>query len=525
MILALLVGIVSGIVVDETTGAGVRKAEVMLVSGRQSQAAMTDSEGKFKFDAVAPGKYQVQVSKTGFEFREGRGPGSKSVIEIGQGGGETGLRYVLRPLGLVTGRVIDSDGDPVVGARLVLLRQTRRHGRTVWTAAQGNATSDDRGEFRMFSVPVGKYVLGCGAGASPRGLVVRMGRTGPVPVFFPDALDPDSAQMLDIKAGTRLEGLTIKTRTAPLYMVQGRVTGIAGDQGMGIHVTVRQASWGPVMGVGRGAAVMPDGGEFVLGPLPPGTYTLFAHQMRLGPTAEASNQGSEHLAGTTTVTVVDRDLEGVTVQLGPGVQVEGVVVVDGEKPAAVKNLYILAQSSEEIGYAEGSPVKSDGSFRLNVTRPGRYFIQPWAQWEHCYLASVRIGGEEMIGREVDLTYGSPGPVRVVYRTDGGRVEGSVRARDEGGVGRAATAVLWPIEERFRPHPYLATTPVSSAGAFSFKNVAPGEYLVFAANSADRRVWNEVSELPKEVSELAARVKVLAGSSSVVEIPLVQWPEE
>lgn len=521
----MLVGIVSGIVVDETTGAGVRKAEVLLVSGRQSQAAMTDAEGKFKFDEVAPGRYQVQVSKTGFEYREGRGQGSKSVIEIGQGGAESGLRYVLRPLGLVTGRVIDADGDPVVGARLVLLRQTKRHGRIIWTAAQGNATSDDRGEFRMFNVPVGKYVLGCAAGGPSRGLVVKVGRTGPVPVFFPEALDPDSAQMLDIKAGTRLEGLTIKTRTTPLYMVQGRVTGIAGEQGMGVHVTVQQASWGPPMGVVQGSAVMREGGEFLLGPLPPGAYTLLARQGRLGTPADGPNRGPEHLTGTTTVTVADRDVEGVTVQLGPGILIEGAVVVEGEKPAAVKNLYILAQSSDEIGFAQGSEVKPDGSFQFYVERPGKYYFQPLAQWGERYLASIRIGGEEMIGKEVDLTYGSPGPVRVVYRTDGGRVEGSVKAGDEAGFGRTVAAVLWPVEERFRPHPYLATAPVSSAGAFSFKNVAPGEYLVFAAPSAGRRVWNDVSELPKEVSEQAARVKVLAGSSSTVEIPLVQWPEE
>ncbi|NWF84138.1 MAG: carboxypeptidase regulatory-like domain-containing protein [Bryobacteraceae bacterium] len=525
MILALVVGIVSGIVVDETTGAGVRKAEVLLISGQRSQAAMTDAEGRFKFEGLAPGRYNVQVSKTGFQFREGRGQGSKSVIEIGQGRDETGLRYILRPLGLVTGRVVDADGDPVVGARLLLLRQVKRNGRTVWTAAQGNATSDDRGEFRMFGVPVGRYVLGCTTTGAPRGLAVRVSRMGPVPVFFPDSLEPDSAQVLEVKAGTRLEGLTIKTRTVPLYTVQGRVTGIAGEQTMGVHVTVHEASWGPLMGVGRGSAVMREGGEFVLGPLPPGTYTLFARQVRLGQPADGARRGPEQLSGHATFTLVDRDVEGITVPLGPGVQVEGSVTVEGAPQEPVKGLYILAQASDDSGFAQGAEVKPDGTFQFNVERPGKYFLQPLAQWGERYLASVRAGGEETLGREVDFTFGSPGPVKVVYRKDGGRVEGSVRAKEEGAFGRSATAVLWPVEERFRPFPYLATAPVSPAGAFSFKNAAPGEYLVFAAVSADRRIWGELPELPKDVLEQAARVKVLAGSSTTVEIPLVQWPEE
>ncbi len=103
MILALLLGVVSGMVVDESSGAGVRKAEVLLTSGRQSQSAMTDAEGRFKFEGVTPGRYQVQVAKTGYEFREARGQGSKGWVEVGQGAGETGLRYLLRPLGLVAG--------------------------------------------------------------------------------------------------------------------------------------------------------------------------------------------------------------------------------------------------------------------------------------------------------------------------------------------------------------------------------------------------------------------------------------
>jgi hypothetical protein len=344
---------------------------------------MTDAEGRFKFEGVAPGRYQVQVGKTGYEFREARGQGSKGWVEVGQGAGETGLRYLLRPLGLVAGRVVDNDGDPVTGARLVLLKQVRRGGRTSWTAAQGNAMSDDRGEFRMFGVPLGKYVLGCASGAAQRGLVARTGRTGPVPVFFPDALEPESAQPLDIKPGTKLEGLSIKARTAPQYMVQGRVTGMAGEQSLGVHITVQQSSWSPYLGVGRGAAVVQMDGEFKAGPLAPGTYTLFAQQVKLGAPIEGGRrpqEGQEQLGGVATVTLTDRDVEGVSIQLGPGAVVEGTVVTEGEKTEAIKGLYVMVQSSDETGYAQGGEAKPDGTFRFNVGRPGKYYLQPMARW-------------------------------------------------------------------------------------------------------------------------------------------------
>lgn len=525
MILALLAGIISGVVVDETTGAGVRKAEVMLTSGRQGQSTLTDAEGRFKFEALAPGRYAVQVTKTGYEPIAGRGAASKSSIEVGQSGDQTGLRYVLRPLGLVTGRVVDVDGDPVVGARLMLLRQGRRGGRVTWLPGPGSAASDDRGEFRMFGVPSGKYVLACASPGGRQGLVVRSDKTGPVPAFYPDALEPEQAQILDVKAGTRLEGLTVKSRTAPQYVVRGRVTGLAGEQGMGVHVTVEQASWARYLGAGRGVAMMREAGEFAVGPLPPGNYTLWAQQTRMGPPAEGARRAIEQLTGIAQVNVTDRDVEGVTIQLGPGTLIEGQVAVEGEKEAVYKGLYLMAQSTEESGYAQGSEARQDGTFQFNVARPGKYILRPLAQWGNRYLASIRAGGEEVLGRELDLSYGSPGPLRVVYRKDGGSVEGTVKAGEGGIPGGGVSAVLWPVEERFRPFPYLMLTPVSEAGVFSFKNVAPGEYVVLALSKVDRAVLNEGIDLDKETLEQGAKVRVVAGSGSTVEIPLVQRPDE
>jgi len=69
------------------------------------------------------------------------------------------------------------------------------------------------------------------------------------------------------------------------------------------------------------------------------------------------------------------------------------------------------------------------------------------------------------------------------------------------------------------------TPVSEAGVFSFKNVAPGEYVVLALSKVDRAVLNEGIDLDKETLEQGAKVRVVAGSGSTVEIPLVQRPDE
>jgi hypothetical protein len=241
--------------------------------------------------------------------------------------------------------------------------------------------------------------------------------------------------------------------------------------------------------------------------------------------AEAARRPQEQLGGVAAVTLTDRDMEGVSIQLGPGALIEGSAVVEGEKDAAIKSLFVMVQSREENGYAQGSEVKADGTFQFRVARPGKYLFRPFAQLGGRYLASIRAGGEEVLGREIDLTYGSPGPIRLIYRKDGGSIEGTVKSSEPGGIGSMSGAILWPIEERFRPFPYLAKADISPQGAFVFKNVAPGDYLVFASTSNDQRVWMEASDLPKAILEQAVRVKVMPGSASTVEIPLLQWPEE
>jgi iron complex outermembrane receptor protein len=63
---------ISGLVADQT-GAAVAGAKVELVRGSvASGSAVTDGEGRYRFDGIAPGEYRVRVSAAGFEATERR---------------------------------------------------------------------------------------------------------------------------------------------------------------------------------------------------------------------------------------------------------------------------------------------------------------------------------------------------------------------------------------------------------------------------------------------------------------------
>src|SRR5579862_3625706 len=113
-------GGLEGQVLDAATGAPVRKAAVALrsvdpgVNGIFSTS--TDASGKFAMKDLEPGHYRMNVSHNGYVNGDygARGPGRQgATISLGRAQKLTGLSVKLTAQGVVTGRVLDRDGDPV----------------------------------------------------------------------------------------------------------------------------------------------------------------------------------------------------------------------------------------------------------------------------------------------------------------------------------------------------------------------------------------------------------------------------
>ena len=64
----------------------------------------------------------------------------------------------MLPQGVISGRVVDEDGDPISGASVQILRQAYMRGRKQLTPAQSNMTND-KGEYRIFGLAPGKYFV------------------------------------------------------------------------------------------------------------------------------------------------------------------------------------------------------------------------------------------------------------------------------------------------------------------------------------------------------------------------------
>ena len=121
---------------------------------------MTNDAGHFQFAAVPPGDYRLYASRaTGYtpaEYGQRSPSGEGILLQIDGGRPYAGIRLSMAPTGTISGRVMLATDEPAVYARVGLIRAAYRDGNPIWIFAQAT-TSDDRGEYRFYAIPPGRY--------------------------------------------------------------------------------------------------------------------------------------------------------------------------------------------------------------------------------------------------------------------------------------------------------------------------------------------------------------------------------
>jgi hypothetical protein len=246
--------LISGRVSEEGTQTVVAGAQVMLMpqlSGPPSagqlplrpKMATTDENGRFQFVDLEPGRYRINAQKVGFAPAPGRN-GSVSV-ELDARARVASVNLTLQRGGVIAGRVVDSNGEPAVDARVMALRRgpiippgvppqaaaaVARMADRLMPAGPG-AQTNDLGEFRLHSLAPGEYYVQ--ATASPRPRVwsgsTATASTTTVPTYFPGTADPQAAQGVLVASGQTTGDIAIRIVTAAAFEVSGVVTDETGQ--------------------------------------------------------------------------------------------------------------------------------------------------------------------------------------------------------------------------------------------------------------------------------------------------------
>ena len=255
-------GSLTGLVTD-TSNTPVPGASVTFTSADgQIYSTTTDAKGNYSLPNVQPGTYTGTAAKTGF------GTGTQTGIVVASNASVT-VNFTLTPgPGSVTGRVVDTSGNPIPSATVFFSSGSPA---TIVTTA----TTDATGTYTIASIAAGTYnVTATAAGfgtSAPISVVVVGAQTTTVPDIT-----------LGVVANGTLGGLvTSSGSTAPVAGVTLTIT----NTGTGQAITPSPVTTGT-------STAASDGGQINYGPvtLAAGTYTV-----------NASKNGVS--AGTQTVTV------------------------------------------------------------------------------------------------------------------------------------------------------------------------------------------------------------------------------
>jgi hypothetical protein len=408
------------------------------------------------------------------------------IINLVAGEALDGIDIALTRGAAITGRITSADGQPLIQENVRLLavnEQSRQVPINVLSGIPNMYLTDDRGIYRLFGVPPGRYILSVGVNTS--GPTIRAGSSAsnfyPL-TYHPGVTDEAKATVVEVVAGSEATDVDIVLgQASKAYSVTGRI--------------IDAATGKPLLGVQYGYgwldredrlnstsfAISTSGtrGEFRLDGVAPGRYSAFAL-----PQAD-----SEMYSDTAAFTVNDSDVTGLEIKVHRGSSISGTVVIEGaeDQPGAprLSDLRLMAGAGSVNVPSVGRALilAADGSFRAGGLPRGianfRLAMYP-APKGLSLLRLERDGVEQKNGIEVGSAEEISG-VKVVFGYGTGAIRGQVEI--VGGEIPPQAMMFFTLQQldpkqptQYRaPQPYRRPPMPDSRGRFAVDGLLPGEY--------------------------------------------------
>jgi protocatechuate 3,4-dioxygenase beta subunit len=454
---------------------GLRVTTVAIPQGK-SYRGVTDHEGVYQITNVPPGTYEIAPAAPAYVISGLNGPRGKSVI-VGDDEEVDDINFSMVRGGVITGKITDAEGRPLVQHQVYLYQVSNLNNQPLRQVySSGGVQTDDRGIYRFFGLPAGRYKVACGrSDESSAGVDYNPSRTIYKQVFHPDVTDAAKATIIDVREGSEATNVDI---AMGLQMQTFTVTGRVIDAEKGLPVpNIRfafQRRSGERFEISPSMAVSDTAGNFTAEGLTAGKYSVLLF-----------GNDTEFKADGVSFDVIDQDVTDVTVRLLKASSVSGVVVLEPEDKKVFAKLTEL-QLRGYVTVPEGSPLAAqtalsqigpDGSFRLAGLSAGQ--LNMWLtaagfnQPKGFAILRVEHNGAPM-ARGIEIKDGDQlTGVKLVVSYGTASLHGSVKL-ENGPLPEGARLVARLVKPG-TPPATIAGSPVDARGQFLMEGIPPGSY--------------------------------------------------
>jgi hypothetical protein len=558
-------GVIVGIVVaDDAEAKPVRRARVTCTptDAPLGVTTITDDAGRFACGGLATGRFIVMATRdawvaTVYGAKRPMGPGTAVPVTSGE---KTEIVLRLPRGAVITGTILDQNGQPASNAGVRAMRYAIRNGERQLVPYGNSPATDDRGVYRIYGLAAGDYIVGATGRAGfggvqsgelrlmpevdvrqPAAAQPQPGQPDPrersvtiASTYYPGSTVSSQAGVVTVRAGEARGGVDFALQLATTARVEGTVTLPEGGTPPGLQVNLLASSQSALSGqpfdgfrMGRAS---PDG-AFTFSDIAPGQYTVLARGTR--PVQEGAAPGTppQIVWASADLTIDGENISGLALTLEPGLVITGQIRFESgtQKPAPdVKAIRVSLQPVQTQGAATISPSAAapdaNGAFRLSGATPGRYRLTASGPgtgrpggW---VLKSAVVNGQDTLDTPFVLQANQSVADAVITFTDRlAQLTGSVQ-NAAGAPATEFTVVLFPTDQALWAPQSRRIKGVRPAadGAYVVPNLPAGSYLLAAVDDVEPGEWFDPAFLQRLIPG-AVRVTVADGEQKVHDIRL------
>ena len=474
--------------------------------------AQVDSEGKFSFDDLPSAAYVVFAMAPGY-IDEAMSTGDPNDWPRHLIGAQLKIRMIKG--GVITGKVTNSTGDPIVGVPVHAVALNNPSWSPTDFLGAGGTESDDRGVYRIYGLKPGPYVVNAG-GPGQFGLATSNGFDIDVPTYYPSATR-DTAIPVVVRSGDETTGIDIKYFGTEGHRISGFVLGTinagATAANAAIAIILSPAGTQSVLSMAI-ASPIDQHRTFGFNGIADGEYDLLA-ALQTGQQTDAS------LVANKRVTVRGGDVTGVELTLMQLASIAGTITLDPIKPEdkcdqrgsqLIETIFTARRDDPRKSGSQmmttmlaglGGTLNAKGEFIARNLDAGRYRFEIKLPTEAWYVRVINLPAAVAVTNQQPSQAAPPSAaskpnqsypwqgtvniksgqqvsgVSIMVGQDAASLRGSVTVTPEGTAFPADLHVHLVPADREQANDVLrySETTITSDGSFAFSNIAPGRYFI------------------------------------------------